>query len=444
MKTTISKTTASPQHSSAPLSRRRFLGQAAAAWATISIVPARVLGAGGQTPPSEQITIGAIGLGIRGGHNDVAGLLTGYVRNNKCRILAVCDINRKNVEDCKPFVDQRYGNQDCKGYRDFRDILVRDDIDAVYVATPEHWHGPMTVLACEHGKDVYCEKPLAFSVRQGRAMVEAARRYNRVVTTGSHARSSNKMQSITQIIQEGKIGKLQYVMVICNGPTSKISRAPAEPIPDFVDWDLFVGPAEWRPYNSSLCLKHAWNGCISFGGGQITDWGAHFYDVAQWGLGMSLSGPVEIHPADGQQYKLPTLKYANGMEVRRTPTSSGGQGTDFIGTEGKISTMAWGDYAVFDPPSLAKRYQLEASLSKDQSLTACAAHIDNFLDCVRSRRKPNADVEIGHRSVTLAHISTIAERLNRSLRWDPVKEQFENDDEANRCLGWALREPWHV
>jgi predicted dehydrogenase len=425
------------------VSRRQFLSRAAAAWATVSILPSRVLGAAGQTPPSEQLGIGIIGLGMRGGHDDGAGLTTGFTANSKCRVLAVCDVNRQHLDSDKAYVDQQYGTKDCTPYRDFREMLLRDDIDGVVVAAPEHWHAVMTIMACEHGKDVYCEKPLSFNIRQGRAMVEAARRYNRVVQTGSQARSSKKFASIARLIQEGKIGKLNYVLVTCDGP-SKISRAPAEPVPDFVDYDLWVGPAEWRPFSKGLVLNHGWNGCINFGGGNLTDWGSHFFDMAQWALGMSYSGPVEVHPADGQQYKYTTLRYADGTEVRRIPRSGGGQGTDFYGTEGKIETVAWSDFATFDPPSLGAQYQIEASLNRGQSLSSCGAHIDNYLDCIRSRQKPHADVEIGHRSATCAHINAICERLGRSLRWDPVKEQFENDDEANRYADSALREPWHV
>jgi predicted dehydrogenase len=426
------------------ITRRQFLNRAAATWATVSIVPSHVIGAAGQTPPSDKLGIGIIGLGIRGGHDDEAGLTLGFTANSKCRVRAVCDVNRQHLDSDKAYVDQQYNSKDCTAYRDFREMLQRDDIDGVVVATPEHWHAAMTIMACEHGKDVYCEKPLSFNIRQGREMVDAARRYNRVVQTGSHARSSKKFASVIRLIQEGKLGKLNYVLVTCDGP-SDISNAPADPVPDFLDYDLWVGPAQWRPFSKSLVLDHGWNSCINFGGGNLTDWGAHFFDMAQWALGMSYSGPVEVHPADGKQYKFTTLRYADGMEVRRSPRPPDGKGgTTFFGTEGTIDTLPWSDYCTMDPPSLGAQYQVEASMGRGQSLGACAAHIDNFLDCMRTRQKPHADVEIGHRSVTCAHINAICERLGRSLRWDPVKEQFENDDEANRHLDSALRAPWHL
>ena len=187
-----------------PISRRRFLARAAAAWATVNILPGRILGGNGQVPPSRQVTLGFIGVGNRGGTDAQWGTLAGFIENPQCRILAVCDVNRLHTEKAKAFVDAKYGNQDCSTYRDFRELLAREDIEAVVISTPTHWHAVMTILACEHGKDVYCEKPLAYTIRQGRAMVEAARRYRRVVQVGTQSRSSSKQQLLYRLIQDGQ------------------------------------------------------------------------------------------------------------------------------------------------------------------------------------------------------------------------------------------------
>ena len=216
------------------LSRRRFLEQAAAAWATVSILPARVLGAGGQTPPSKQVTLGFIGVGERGGISPQTGLLGGFIANPKCRVLAVCDVNRLRADEAKAFVDAKYGNQDCATYRDFRELLLRDDLEAVVIATPLHWHAVVTIMACQQGKDVYCEKPLAYTIRQGRAMVEAARRFGRVVQVGTQARSSRKQELLYRLIREGK---LPYNRILVGWGGQRmfpgLQRLPAQPVPEY-------------------------------------------------------------------------------------------------------------------------------------------------------------------------------------------------------------------
>ena len=429
------------------LSRRRFLGGAAATWATVAILPTRLLGADGQVPPSRQVTLGFIGVGRRGGPNPQAGLLTGFIANPKCRVLAVCDVNRLLAERAKTFVDEKYGNPDCATYRDFRELLSRDDIEAVVIATPTHWHAVMTILACQHGKDVYCEKPLAHTVRQGRAMVEAARRYGRVVQNGTQTRSSRKQQLLCRLAREGKLGLKQIYVGGGGLQISTINRLPAQPVPEHLDWDLWVGPGEWRPYHEDI--YDGWRLSASYGGFIAQDLTAHSLDVAQSALGTSLTGPVEIHPPQqGDKQQLLRFRYANGIELihhiqHYAPAPLRGLGTVLDCEEGVISIAPWDDTIVFDPPSLASKFRMNSG-EKTHNVNYCSAHFDNFLECIRTRRKPNADIEIGQRSLTLTHLACIGYRLNRPLRWDPVKEDFANDPEASRYLDAALRAPWQI
>jgi len=434
----------------APLSRRGFLAGAAAAWATVSILPGRILGAGGQVPPSRQVTLGFIGVGDRGGTNPNAGLLTGFIANPKCRVLGVCDVNRLRAEDAKAFVDGKYGNRDCAMYRDFRELLLREDIEGVVIATPLHWHAVMTILACQHGKDVYCEKPLAYTVRQGRAMVNAARRYGRVVQVGTQARSSRKQQFLYQLIREGNL-PCNRILVGWGGQRifPKLQRLPAQPVPEYLDWDLWVGPGEWRPYHADLYERDGWRQCISYGNMVGPDMTAHTFDVAQWALGMDHTGPVEVQPAGDRKSQTLTFRYANGAEVfhwdeQFSPKHLRSMGTAFDCPEGAIRIMSMNDDVVFDPPAFGAKYRIQSGEKWALNVNFCAAHFENFLDCIRTRRKPNADVEIGQRTLTVTQLATICYRTNRRLRWDPMKEDFVNDPEASRYLDTALRAPWRI
>jgi predicted dehydrogenase len=434
----------------ARLSRRQFLGGAAAAWATVNILPGRVLGAGGQVSPSRQVSLGFIGVGDRGGIHPQAGLLTGFIANPKCRVLAVCDVNRLRADEAKAFVDGEYGNRDCAAYRDFRDVLARDDIEAVVIATPLHWHAVMTIMACQQGKDVYCEKPLAYTIRQGRAMVEAARRFGRVVQVGTQARSSRKQELLYRLLREGK---LPYNRILVGWGGQRIfpglQRLPAQPVPEYLDWDLWVGPGEWRPYHADLYHKDGWRQCISYGNMVGPDMTAHTFDVAQWALGMDHTGPVEVFPSEDTNSQMLTLRYASGAEVfhgveQSFPKPLRSMGTAFDCPEGAIRIMSMGDDVVFDPPAFGAKYRVPSGERWALNVNFCAAHFDNFLDCIRTRRKPNADVEIGQRTMTVAQLATICYRTNRRLCWDPEKEDFVNDPEASRYLDTALRAPWHI
>ena len=416
--------------------RRSATTAAGLALAAPSLLPASALGIG-RTAPSERITLGFIGLGWKGFEGCWGSLLQTFIADQSAQVLAACDVDRRYLERAKEFVDQTYGTQDCAMYGDFRDLVVRPDLDAVVIATPDHWHAVQTIWACREGKDVFCEKPLSLTVREARDMVQAARRFQRVVQTGSQSRSNGRVRFGCEIVRHGRIGEVREVHVTC-GPPSVPCNLPGEPVPDYLDWDLWLGPAPWRPYHSRIhpVQFRAW---FDYSGGGMTDWGAHHFDIAQWALGMDHTGPVEIIPPDGREQKHLTLRYANGVVVRHTGYDVS-EGVTFFGAEGRVSLMAVSGRAVFEPEELGRECRdLEAQAN---DLLANKGHYANFLECVRTRRKPAADVETGCRTVTVCHLANIAHALKRPLRWDPVKEEFPNDAQATRHLARAYREPW--
>jgi predicted dehydrogenase len=434
----------SPRHARrTATTRRTFLkraAQASAGWALAvpTFVRASAIGSG-RSVPSERITLGFIGLGWKGFEGCWGSLLQTFIADSSAQVLAVCDVDRRYRERAKQFVDQTYGNHDCAVYRDFRDLIIRSDVDAVVIATPDHWHAVQTIWACREGKDVFCEKPLALTVHEARAMVTAARRYGRVVQTGSQSRSNGRIRFGCEVVRQGRIGKLSEVHVTC-GPPSVPCPLPAETVPDFLDWDLWLGPAPWRPYHSQIHPVNfrAWH---DYSGGGMTDWGAHHFDIAQWALDMDHTGPVEIIPPDGHEYRQLTMKYANGIVVRHTGYDVT-EGVTFVGSQGRVNMMAISGKTVFEPDHLGRECRDLEIQAND--LLGNKGHYANFLECIRSRKQPSADVEIGCRSVTVCHLANIALALGRRLKWDPARERFADDSQADRFLSRAQREPWVI
>ncbi len=391
--------------------------------------------------PNDRINLGFIGVGKQGGD-----LLGNFLNQPDTQVLAVCDVDTTRREHHKKRVDDFYsakGNKEYKGcaeYKDFRQLLERKDIDAVVVATPDHWHAYNCVMACKAGKDIYCEKPLSLTIHEARAMVVAARKYDRVFQTGSMQRSSSEFRKACELVRNGRIGKVKQVIVDVGGPSVPCDL-PEEPMEPGLDWDMWLGPAAMRPYNSVLSPrgvhKHFpnWRNYREFSGGGMTDWGAHHFDIAQWGLGMDDSGPVEIIPPDDPKAtKGVRFIYANGVEMLHGDSG----GVLFIGTEGKI---------------LVNRGKFEATPKElgEAPLDANAIrlynsynHPKNFLECMRSRKKPICDVEIGCRSVTVCHLGNLAYWYHRRLKWDPAKERFIGDTEANKWLDRPTRGIWKV
>jgi len=431
------------------INRRRFLKTAAAAAtgaiAFPYIVSASALGNDGEVAPSERITMGCIGVGSQGTSN-----LRGFLEKNELQIVAVCDVDKGRLERAKRSVDGRYNNNDCKTYVDFRDVIARDDIDTLSLALPDHWHSIPVVMAARAGKDMYGEKPLARTIFEGKVMVDAVQRYGVIWQTGSWQRSVHDFHRACELVRNGRIGKVHKVEV--GLPTgSSNGNHSVQPVPEGLDWDFWLGPAPWRPYQAfgQNGPHWDWRWVMDYPGGQLTDWAGHHVDIAHWGLGLDYTGPVEIegkglYPEDGTfdaptEYKF-TCKYANGltMIVANDQQQPMGMGTVWYGEDGWIHV---------------KRGKLEASSEEilqqvigpgEDRLYESRDHQQNFIDCVKSRQKTITPIEIAHRSISVGLLGEIAMLLERKLRWDPDKEIFLDDEQANRMLSRPMRSPWHM
>ncbi len=395
----------------AKLTRRGFLKSAAAATAAPYFVPQSAFGA------NDRITTGIIGLGGPAGGG--AG---------GTELLAVCDVRDDKLA-------RHAHNKSVAKYTDFRELLARDDIDAVLIGTPDHWHAIPSILAARAGKDIYCEKPMSLTIREAREMVNAVRRYGVVFQTGSQQRSAygGKFRFACEMVRSGRIGEIEKIHVNVGGP-SRPCDLPPQPVPDGVVWDMWLGPAPERPFHERIL--RGWRSWRDYSGGGMTDWGHHHFDIVQWALDMDDSGPREIYPPDGKDHKHLTYVYANGVKVHH----GGAEGAQIVfhGTEGRIGVdrgQLW-----TDPPSIMK-----TPIGADEvRLYYSTSQKGNWLDCIRTRERPICDVAIGCRSVTVCHLGNLAYWLKRPLKWDPVKEEFIGDPEANRWLDRPKREPWRV
>ena len=426
------------------LGRREFLKKAAGiaggAAAFPYVVPSSVLGQADTIAPSNRITLGFIGMGKQSQH-----LIRSFLNSPGIQTLAVCDVDKLKLKRAQDTVQEHYSKPNsapykgCAAYGDFRELLARDDIDAVVIATPDHWHSIIVIQAAQAGKDIYCEKPLAQTIAEARAMVNAVRRYGRIFQTGSMQRSDDKFRFACELVRNGYIGEVKTVTVGIGGPPED-KPLPAEPVPDYLDWDMWVGPAPWRPYNSDLSPHISFDGFPNwryhsdFGGGGMTDWGAHHFDIAQWGLGMDETGPVAIIPPDDKDYKVLTYKYANSVIMTRDNAN----GILFTGTKGRVEVNR--GYLKTWPDTL----QSQQLKPEEIHLYDSKNHYTDWLDAIRKRTKPICDIETGCRSVTVCHLGNIAYRLGRPLKWDPQREVFISDSEANRLLSRAMRSPWHL
>ena len=417
----------------ATVTRRQLLQRAAAVGAAPYVITSAALGGPDRAPASERVTTGHIGIGGMGG-----GHLSACARHPRTQVLAVCDVDAARRGRAKWALDKRH--KGTGAYNDFRELLARDDVDAVFIATPDHWHAIPAIEAARSGKDVYCEKPLTLTIREARAVVDAVRRHGRVCQAGTQKRSDTRVRRACELVRSGRIGKLLRVHV--SFPHWRKTRflrrdaLPSEPVPDGLDWDLYVGQAPWRPYNRRYHPTRGWIYFHDFSGGHgMTGWGSHHFDIAQWGMGMDHTGPVEVLPPDGKDRELLTFRYANGVLLHH---GGGGRGVRFVGTEGEILTA--GHYLASRPASIAR-----SPLGPDDvHLYDSRSHMGNFLECIRTRKRPIADVAVNCRSVTLCHLANIAYWLDRPLRWDPDRERFAGDPEADRWLGRRKRPPWRL
>jgi predicted dehydrogenase len=426
------------------VTRRQFLSKAAGTAAGVvgipHIISASALGQGGSAAPSERVTLGSIGCGKQGTY-----LLQSFLNSPGTQVVAVCDVDKLKLERAGRMTEEHYASRNGGSYKgcaatgDFREVLARNDIDAVVIATPDHWHAIAVIESAKAGKDIYCEKPLSQTIAEAREMVNTVRRYDRVFQTGSMQRSDWHFRFGCELVRNGHIGELQHITVGVGGPPED-QPLPAESVPDYLDWDRWVGPALWRPYNSDLSPHISkdvfpnWRYHSAFGGGAMTDWGAHHFDIAQWGMGMDKSGPVEIIPPDGKDYKVLTYKYASGVTMTRDTAN----GILFTGTKGRVETNR--GYLQTWPDEL-KNVQIKAD---EIHLYESNNHYVDWLDAVRKRTRPVCDIETGCRSVTVCHLGNIAYKLKRPLKWDHEHEVFVGDDQANRLLSRAYGSPWRV
>ena len=420
------------------MTRRNFLkATASAAAAAPLILPSHMRAA--DTHANGRIGVGYIGAGR------LSRRLLFEFLHEDAQVLAVCDVDTTRRKAARKTVDDFYrknpdkGSPACKDYGDFRELLAREDIDAVCIATPDHWHAVITLAALRSGKDIYCEKPLTHDIAEAVAVMKAVGNAKRVLQTGSMQRSMKEFRVACELVRNGAIGTL--LRVECNfGDPPIACDLPEEPAEPGLDWDLWLGPAAQRPYNSVLSPrgvhKHfpKWRNYREFGGGQVADWGAHQLDVAQWAMGMDHSGPVEVVPPGVKDPKRLTFTYANGIPMYH----GGAADCVFHGTDGTILVSRGG---IHSEPRGILATPLDASAVH---LNRHRGHRDDFLHCVRTREKTIATAEIGHRTSTCCQLGNICHVLQRPLKWDPETERFVGDDEANRLLGRAMRSPWRL
>lgn len=419
-------------------SRRSFLkatAGAAAAFGAPMVVPASALGRNGQTPPSERITVGGLGIGPRG-RTDLACFLS----EQDAQFVAVCDAQKSRREIVKRTVDEHYQNSDCDLLRRPDELLGRDDIDAVLIATGDRWHTMASILAARAGKDIYCEKPCSMTIEESLALADVMQRYGRIYQAGTQRRTIPNFQFAVDLVHTGKLGRLHTMHAHTLSPAATRDWLPEEPQPgnEEVDWDLWLGPAPWRPYNSTY-VAGGWRDHYDLHSGGILEWGAHTVDLCQWANQSEDTAPVFYEPWGTSV----TATYANGVKLQMRDRDTGwlGLGTcpvRFEGDEGWIETGDSGKFAVF-PESLRSELAIPEMAGTDPK-----NHVRQFLDCVRTRQPCSANEKVASQSHIASHAATIAWRLGENLHFDPAKNEFTGHDAANRCLSRAVREPWRI
>ena len=417
-------------------SRRQFLkttAQLGAIFSMPNFLPAAALGRGGAVAPSERIILGAIGLGGRG-----TGDLRSFMDNSDVQFAAICDVRKERRAAIKKMADEKYGNTDCDTYQDMHEILARPDIDAMLIATGDRWHTMASITAAKAGKDVYCEKPCSMTISESRALADTYRRYGRLYQAGTQRRSIGNFIFAAHLAHSGKLGKLHTVHANTRPPATSHQWLPAEEQPpkDVVDWDRWLGPCPWRPYNAQY-VRGRWRGFFDFHGGGILEWGAHTVDLCQWAAQKDDTAPVSYEP-DGSGV---IAHYADGLKMVMRVDGWMGMGTcsaRYEGDEGWIETGDSGKFAIY-PESLRTERTVFTRAGTDPT-----THIRNFLDCVKTGKAPNANSDVAAQSHVACHAAYIAWQMGRKLEFDPVAEEFLGDDEANRMRSRAMRDPWRI
>jgi predicted dehydrogenase len=435
-----------PEPSPHAMSRRRFLrlGPAAAALAAFpSIVPASVFG---KNAPSKRINFALVGCGTMGRAN-LGNITRGLAAQQGAYALAVCDVDAHRVVAAARDVNTAYASSGaCLQFHDFREVTRHPDVDAVVVATPDHWHALPAIDAVRHGKDIYVEKPLTLTVAEGRALLAETRKHKRVGQTGTQQRSGNYFYRACELVRNGRIGKIHHVETTIP-PNNRHCAATwrADPVPPGFDYDFWLGPSPCAPFTRQR-THYQFRFILDYANGQITNWGTHHVDIAQWGLGKDDTGPVhyEAHgefPSTGlftaPTHVSVTARYDDGTRLT-IRTSAGQSGIRFHGDKGWIAVSR--DRVTASDPALLK----EPIGAGEIRLYRSRNHMANFLECVRERKTPVSDIAIGHRSTSICNIGMIAMQLRRPLEWDPAREDFPNDATASRLLARAMRGPWSL
>ena len=418
------------------VSRRQFLKATVPAGALASaplIIPGSALGKNGALPASERIVLGGIGVGSRGGL-----VLSSFMSQPEIQFVAICDIRAERRDAIKTKADEKYGNKDCAKYSNIHEILARPDIDAVLIATGDRWHTTASILAARAGKDIYCEKPCSMTIAESLALADTVRRFGCVYQAGTQRRNVANFTYVIGLVHGGTLGKLQTVHANTQDPKVTHNWLPAQPEPpkDVVDWDAWLGPCPWRPFHSDY-VRGRWRGYFDFHGGGILEWGSHTVDLCQWANKADNSAPVEYEP----QGKDVICLYANGVKlVMREGGWQKDLGTCCVRFEGDSGWIETGDFA---------RMNLSDNL-KDKHKTFTErgttpdGHVRDFLNCVKSRATPRSNADATSQSHIACHAAYIAWQLGRKLKYDPVKNEFVGDAEANRMRSRAIREPWRV
>ena len=460
------------------MKRRAFLKTGLSAAAAFDLPGLLPRSAFGSLAPSNRLNVGFIGLG-----NQSRIDLPAFLANDDVQVVAVCDVNTGSYGYNNPqhFLGRKPGQEQvnayyakkspsgsfkgCDAYNDFREVLGRADIDVVAIVVPDHWHGLMTVMACQAGKDIYCEKPLSLTVAQGQVMVKAVRQHGRILQTGSHWRSHPLVRRACELVRNGRIGKLERILITLP-PNNAISPGPGwqpTPVPEGFDYEMWLGPAPKAEYHKDRCF-YRFRFILDYSGGQVTNFGAHRNDIAQWGHGTDLTGPVEVEDLGGEFPPKGDLfttalkaafrcRFADGVELVCRTDEQADFETRFEGSEGWVQFTRRG--LKTHPESLAEsqigpnEVHLPASnperSGKEKSTSYLIPdHVRNFLDAVKSRKDPIEPVEVGHRTATICHLGNLAMLLKRKIRWDPDKEQIVGDDEAAAMLTRPMRAPWHL
>jgi predicted dehydrogenase len=444
------------------VSRRDFLRATTLLGATAPfLLPSKVWGA--DTALSNRLTMGFIGMGKQGRY-----LLSNFL-HQETRVLAVCDVDTTRRNDAKQRVDKSYGNQDCAAYNDFRELIARKDIDAVFIGTPDHWHAIPTLAALRSGKDVYCEKPLTHNIHEAVEVLKAVDANGRVLQTGSMQRSSNEFRVACELVRNGVIGQIEKVECSFGDP-GRPCDLPEEAAEPGLDWNLWCGPAPLRPYNSVLCPRGvhdnfpAWREYLEYGSGGVGDWGAHHLDIAQWGLGMDDSGPVEvIPPADPKAKRGAKLVYASGIPLEHKD----GFGIHFFGKKGEVLVNRGQFVLILEGKTMASFTEEQKKKGAAGAReTTCAfevqkaeraylanapiklyvsrQHVTDFLGCVKSRKKPITSEQVGARSAICCHLFNQSYYHHAHLKWDPARFEFVGGTGDPKWLTRDYRSPWTV